>query len=50
MAADVLDGKIKTQDAAVEDPEVLEVIINKKSAETLGLAIPEEYKNAKMVG
>ena len=50
MAADVLDGKIKTQDAAVEDPEVLEVIINKKSAETLGLVIPEEYKNAKMVG
>lgn len=50
MAADVLDGKIKTQDTAVEDPEVLEVIINKKSAETLGLAIPEEYKNAKMVG
>lgn len=29
---------------------MLEVIINKKSAETLGLAIPEEYKNAKMVG
>ena len=29
MAADVLDGKIKTQDTAVEDPEVLEVIINK---------------------
>ena len=50
MAADVLDGKIKTQDTAVEDPEVLEVIINKKSAETLGLSIPEEYKNAKMVG
>ena len=50
MAADVLDGKIKTQDTAVEDPEVLEVIINKKSAETLGLVIPEEYKNAKMVG
>lgn len=50
MAANVLDGKIKTQDTAVEDPEVLEVIINKKSAETLGLAIPEEYKNAKMVG
>lgn len=49
MAANVLDGKIKTQDTAVEDPEVLEVIINKKSAETLGLAIPEEYKNAKMV-
>ena len=50
MAADVLDGKIKTQDTAVEDPEVLEVIINKKSAETLGLSIPEDYKNAKMVG
>ena len=50
MAADVLNGKIKTQDTAVEDPEVLEVIINKKSAETLGLVIPEEYKNAKMVG
>ena len=50
MAADVLDEKIKTQDTAVEDPEVLEVIINKKSAETLGLVIPEEYKNAKMVG
>lgn len=40
----------QTQDTAVEDPEVLEVIINKKSAETLGLSIPEEYKNAKMVG
>lgn len=50
MAADVLDGKIKTQDTAVEDPEVLEVIINKKSAETLGLTIPDEYKNAKMMG
>lgn len=50
MAADVLDGKIKTQDTAVEDPEVLEVIINKKSVETLGLTIPDEYKNAKMVG
>lgn len=50
MAADVLDGKIRTQDTAVEDPEVLEVIINKKSAETLGLTIPDEYKNAKMVG
>lgn len=50
MAADVLDGKIKTEDTAVQDPEVLEVIINKKSADALGLTIPEEYKNAKMVG
>lgn len=50
MAADVLDGKIKTQDTAVQDPEVLEIIINKKSVETLGLVIPEEYKDAKLVG
>ena len=49
MAAQILDGKIKPEEAPVEDPEVYEVIINKKNAEILGIKIPDEYKNATMV-
>lgn len=49
MAADILAGKIKPEDTAVQDPEVYEVIINKKNAELLGIQIPEEYKDATIV-
>ena len=49
MAAQILDGKIKPEETPVEDPEVYEVIINKKNAEILGIKIPDEYKNATMV-
>ena len=49
MAADILAGKIKPEDTAVQDPEVYEVIINKKNAELLGIKIPDEYKDATIV-
>ena len=49
MAAQILDGKIKPEETPVEDPEVYEVIINKKNAEILGIKIPDEYKNATLV-
>ena len=49
MAADILSGKSKPEDTAVQDPEVYEVIINKKNAELLGIQIPEEYKDATLV-
>ncbi len=50
MAADILDGKSKPENTPVQDPEVLETVINKKNLEILGLTLPEEYKNAKLVG
>lgn len=49
MAADILDGKGKPETMPVQDPKDLTVIINKKSAEALGIQIPAEYKDATIV-
>lgn len=49
MAADILEGKGKSQDMPVQDPADLTVIINKTNASILGIEIPEEYKNAVFV-
>lgn len=51
MAAKILKGEAKPQDMAIETQKDLEVIINKKDAETLGIQIPEDIlKKAKLVG
>lgn len=49
MAADILDGKGKPETMPVQDPKDLTVIINKKSADALGIQIPAEYKDATIV-
>lgn len=50
MAADILDGKIKPETTAVQDPEVYEVVINRANLKALGLEVPDKYKDyAKMV-
>ncbi len=49
MAADILDGKGKPETMPVQDPKDLTVIINKKSADALGIKIPDEYKDATIV-
>lgn len=42
MAADILDGKSKPADMAIQMPQNLKITINKKNAAELGLTIPEE--------
>ncbi len=49
MAADILEGKGQPQDMPVQDPDELTVIINKSNADILGIAIPEQYKDAVFV-
>lgn len=49
MIADILEGKGQPQDMPVQDPDELTVIINKTNAEILGIAIPEQYKDAVLV-
>lgn len=46
MAADILDGKGRPETMPVQDPADLTVIINRRNAEILGLAIPEEYTSS----
>ncbi len=51
MAAKILKGEAKPQTMAIETQKDLEVIINKKDADTLGIKIPDEIlKKAKLVG
>lgn len=51
MAAKILKGEAKPETMAIETQKDLEVIINKKDAETLGIKIPDEIlKKAKLVG
>lgn len=51
MAAKILKGEAKPQTMAIETQKDLEVIINKKDADTLGIQIPDEIlKKAKLVG
>ena len=42
LAADILDGRVKPQDAPIQHQKDLAVVINRKSAETLGIRIPDE--------
>ena len=42
MAADILEGKTKISEMAVELSEVTELIINLDTAKALGLTIPKE--------
>ncbi|WP_296954201.1 ABC transporter substrate-binding protein [uncultured Dialister sp.] len=50
MAADILDGKSKPETRAIEHQKEFPIVINKKTAETLGITIPEEIaKKAQMV-
>lgn len=50
MAAKILKGEAKPETMPIEYQEDLEVIINKKDAETLGIAIPEDIaKRATLV-
>lgn len=42
MAADVLEGKVDISELAVELSEITELVINLKTAEELGITIPED--------
>ena len=46
MAADILTGKSKPADMPIASQEDVKVIINKKMAEAIGLAIPEDLAKA----
>ena len=50
LAADILDGKVKPAEAPVQHQKDYTIMINRKTAEILGIQIPEEIKkNAQMV-
>ena len=50
MAADILEGKKKPQDMAVQTAKDLSVVVNKDAAEAMGVKIPDDImKNAKVV-
>ena len=50
MAADILDGKIKPETAAIQHQKEYTSVINKKDADILGIKIPDEIaKKAQMV-
>ena len=50
MAADILEGKAKPADMAIEMPKDLKVCINKTNAEKLGIKIPDDVlKDAEIV-
>lgn len=50
MAADILDGKIKPETAAIQHQKEYTIVINKKDADILGIKIPDEIaKKAQMV-
>ena len=49
MAAKILSGKAKPETMPIETQKDLIVVINKKSAENLGITIPEDVaKTAKI--
>lgn len=50
MAADILSGKSKPADMAIQGQKDCQPIVNAKTLKVLGLKIPAEYKNAKVVG
>lgn len=41
LAADILEGKVKPEDAPVEHQKNFNIVINKKDADTLGITIPD---------
>ncbi len=50
MAADILEGKAKPADMAIEMPKNLRITINKKNAAAIGITIPDELlKDADIV-
>ncbi len=50
LAADILDGKVKPADAPIQHQKDYTIMINQKSADILGITIPEEIqKKAQMV-
>lgn len=50
LAADILDGKVKPETAAIQHQKEYTIVINKKDAEILGIQIPEDIaKQAEMV-
>ena len=50
MAADVLNGKARTETLPVELAKELKVSVNKKAADLLGITIPEDVlKDAEVV-
>lgn len=50
MAADILKGKAKPATMAIQGQKECAVVVNAKALKTLGLKLPKEFKNAKMVG
>lgn len=42
MAADILAGKAKPQDMAIQSQKDFEIVINEANAKKIGLNIPEE--------
>ena len=42
MAADILAGKAKPQDMAIQSQKDFEIVINEANAKQIGLNIPEE--------
>lgn len=50
MAADILDGKIKPETAAIQHQKEYTIVINKKDADILGIKIPDKIaKKAQLV-
>ncbi len=50
LAADILDGKVKPETAAIQHQKEYTIVINKKDAEILGIQIPTEIASkAEMV-
>ncbi len=50
LAADILDGKVKPETAAIQHQKEYTIVINKKDADILGIQIPEDIaKKANMV-
>lgn len=44
MAADILNGKSKPQDMAIQSQKQFKVVINQKNADLLGVKIPDDIK------
>ena len=50
MAADILNGKAKPQNMAIQGQRNCMAIINKNALKKFGLTLPKEFKKAKLVG
>lgn len=50
MAADILNGKAKPATMAIQGQKECAAVVNAKALKILGLKLPEEFKNAKIVG